>query len=101
MHTKNPGYKSGDHWVECPVCGFDYLASEMRKRWDGLYVCKKDWEPRHELDFIRARPDKEQADQPVYPSNTSSTVLYCTVEGRSAIPGYATPGCMIPGRTIT
>lgn len=42
-------YKNRDHWRECDVCGFDYLRSELRKRWDGAIVCKKDFEtkPRH------------------------------------------------------
>ena len=29
----------------------------MRRRWDGLYVCKHDYEKRHPLDFFRAKTE--------------------------------------------
>lgn len=41
----------------CDVCGFEYKANELRKRWDGLMVCKDDWEVRHPLDFYRTKDD--------------------------------------------
>jgi len=40
-------YKPGDYWRECPVCGFDYLRSEMVTRWDGLLVCQADNDERN------------------------------------------------------
>ena len=46
-------YKHGDFNAICDVCGFKYKGSELRKRWDGLMVCDKDWEPRPPQDFIR------------------------------------------------
>ena len=46
------------------MCGFDYYASDMKLRWDGLWVCKDDWEPRHPQDFVRARADKINAGPP-------------------------------------
>lgn len=39
--------------ARCDSCGFVFKAIELRPRWDGLMVCKKDWEPRHPLDFYR------------------------------------------------
>lgn len=45
--------KKGDWNVICDVCGLKMKASEVRKRWDGMYVCKDDWEPRHQQDFIK------------------------------------------------
>ena len=41
----------------CDVCGFKFKASKLRKRWDGLYVCKADYEVRHPSDFFRVRPE--------------------------------------------
>lgn len=35
----------------------------MKKTWDGLWVCLKDWEPCHPQDFVRGR--KEQIAVPV------------------------------------
>lgn len=53
-HTKNPGYKAGDHWNTCQRCGFDMRASDSHKEWNDAVVCDSCWEPRHEQDFVRA-----------------------------------------------
>lgn len=52
-------YRPGDHWIICDVCGFKARASDSRKRWDGLRVCKPDWEPRHPQDFVRGQRDRQ------------------------------------------
>jgi len=57
-HSLNPGYIPGDYWMVCDVCGFDYRWSQMRKRWDGAWVCAKDWEPHNPQDFVKARKEK-------------------------------------------
>jgi len=51
--------KISDWNAICDVCGFKYKASELRKRWDNLMVCEKDFEHRHPQDFLRAVPDKQ------------------------------------------
>lgn len=56
MSTNRIG-KSYDYRVICDVCGFKKWNYELRKRWDGLMVCKEDWEPRNFLDFYRTRND--------------------------------------------
>lgn len=30
----------GTYKRECDECGFDFIRSEMRKRWDGAIVCQ-------------------------------------------------------------
>lgn len=45
-------YKPGDNNCICPVCGFKVRASEMRLRWDGLMVCRSDWEPQHPQELM-------------------------------------------------
>lgn len=77
-HTRNPGYRPGNHWVVCDRCGFDIRASEARETWDGLVVCPEDWEPRHPQDFVRGREDKQAAEDPVRPrpDNTFSDVIF-------------------------
>lgn len=40
----------GSKWQECDECGFDYLTTELRRRWDGFDVCPKCYEPKHPLD---------------------------------------------------
>ena len=56
----------------CDVCGFKFKARDLKKRWDGAYVCKDDWEPRHPSDLYRppiedpsvpwTRPDPDTSD---------------------------------------
>jgi hypothetical protein len=41
----------------CDVCGKKMVSTDAKRRWDGLYVCKNDWEMRHPSDFIRARKE--------------------------------------------
>lgn len=52
------GYRPGEFYRICDVCGFKKRASETSKRWDGLMVCRDDWEPRHPQDYVRAKPDR-------------------------------------------
>jgi hypothetical protein len=47
----------GEYNALCDVCKFRYKNHELRQRWDGLMVCKYDWEARHPMDFFRARND--------------------------------------------
>lgn len=46
-------FKSGSWNCVCDVCGFKYKSSELRKRWDNLMVCDKDYEERQPQDLIR------------------------------------------------
>lgn len=57
-------YVSGDHWKICDVCGFKYRASQTSKRWDGLMVCREDFEERHPQDFVRGRVDRQNVPNP-------------------------------------
>ena len=60
--SKNWHFNPGDHNAICDSCGRKFKASDLKKRWDGLYVCSDDWEPRHSLDFVRSYPDKITVD---------------------------------------
>ena len=51
-------YKHGDRNAICDMCGFKYKLSQLRKRWDGLMVCLKDWEPQHPQSLIRVFPEQ-------------------------------------------
>ena len=62
-------YIHGDWNAICDQCGRKFKASQLQKRWDGLMVCKEDYETRHPQEFVRAvedngkvpwvRPDKD------------------------------------------
>lgn len=76
----------GDWNAICDVCGFKYKASQLRDRWDGLKVCKEDWEPRHPQDFIRApKDDQSVAWTRSEPADNFITVNY-TVDTLTSIP---------------
>ena len=40
-------YKIGDHYCICDRCGFRRYASEMRKEWNGSFVCLECFDPKH------------------------------------------------------
>lgn len=52
-----PTYVRGEWKALCDICGVEYKASQLQKRWDGFMVCSKDWEPRHPQDFVRGVAD--------------------------------------------
>ena len=74
-------WKSGGYNSHCDICGWKFKNSELRKTWDGYYVCEKDWYPRNPLDFpVKVTDDKappwtrpEGTDE-----NTSGTPLSLT-----------------------
>lgn len=55
-------YKPGDHYVVCDECGLVYRRSEVRKRWDNMWVCAKDWEERHPQESVRGKADHIRVD---------------------------------------
>jgi hypothetical protein len=50
-------FRRGDHTVRCDRSGFIVNASDCKMMWNGLFVRKDLWEPRHPLD--RAAPALE------------------------------------------
>ena len=43
--------------VVCFECGRKRKASEMKRHWQGYYVCPEEWEPRQPQDFVRGTKD--------------------------------------------
>lgn len=85
-------YVSGDNNLTCDVCSKKIKASTSKKRWDGFQVCPECWEPRHSLDFIRARADKitVPVQRPI-PSLTYVSVTYADT-GNTTIPSGTNHG---------
>lgn len=78
------------------VCGVQYKSDEIKKRWDGLLVCKEDWEPRHSLDFLRATPERGSVPfSSPEPADTFVSVPY--ISGKQGISGIALSGMAITG----
>lgn len=76
-YANNNYYKPGSWNVICDVCGIRHKADEVRKRWDGLLVCKNDWEPDHPQKYLRVRDDPKQVPfiRPE-PADTFTEVIY-------------------------
>jgi hypothetical protein len=55
-----------DHWVPgqnnviCDRCGMKFKSGDLLKTWDGLWVCRSDWEPRHPQDFVKGVKDLQK-----------------------------------------
>ena len=70
-------YVSGQWNVICDVCGFKFKSGQIRKRWDGLMVCKSDNEEDHPQKFIRVRGDGQAVPYVRNePEDTFQTVCY-------------------------
>lgn len=74
-YPKNPGFRAGQHKLVCDVCGEVHISSQMRRRWDNLMVCSKDWEMRQPQDFVRGVPDN-QAVRPSRPEPDNVFLAY-------------------------
>lgn len=57
---KTTWWASG-HWNSiCDVCGFKFKDTDLKRRWDGLMTCSKDWEIQHPQERIRPIPDQSK-----------------------------------------
>jgi hypothetical protein len=55
-------YKRGSNNLICDQSGFKIHLHEAKKTWDGYWVRKDFWEPRHPQDFVRGVRDKIKAE---------------------------------------
>jgi uncharacterized protein YjbK len=59
MIDERERFDKGDWNAICDRCGQKFKASELKRTWDNLYVCHKDFELRHPQDFLRSRRDNQ------------------------------------------
>jgi|SRR6516164_2847134 hypothetical protein len=91
-------WSPGDWNIICSICGTKLKFSEAVRNWQGLWRHPRCDEERHPQDFVHSLRAPEMAiPYPQYPGETY--VEICDLNGTSAIPGYAMPGCSIPGKT--
>lgn len=91
-------YKAGQWLVHCDVCGFKYHSGEVRKRWDGLMVCDKDYEQDHPQKFLRVREDRQSV--PFVRKQLDDTfMLVCYLWERSPYADLAAADCATVGNT--
>jgi hypothetical protein len=87
----------GDWNARCSMCGAKGKASKMVQNWQGLWRHPRCNEPRQPQDFVRGVQDIQTP--PWAQTDRDINEIVCTLNGTSAIPGWAVPGCSIPGRT--
>lgn len=94
--------KLGTWNAYCDVCAKKYKANQLRLRWDGFMVCKKDWEPRQPQDFLRGIPETSNNLPWTRPVDFNGPVpqppLSCNIITSSAVAGLGVPGCMVAGK---
>lgn len=87
-------YKAGSYNVICDVCGFEFKADEVKKRWDGLMVCNEDFEHDHPQKHIRVREDSLTVAW-VRNEPDDSFITICYLWERSGYADLATADCAI------
>lgn len=90
----------GDYKSVCDVCGFWFPSSDLRKRWDNLMVCSKDFEVKHPQLYIKVAP--ETIAPPWVRSEPADTFIQvCTLLTRQGVAGFGTAGCATAGLDIS
>ena len=94
--SKEWTYKPGDWYILCDDCHKKIHGSTAKQRWDGFYVCKDCWNPRHPQDFIKGR--KETITPPfTRPRPSDVFVSTCDLWGTQGVAGWGTAGCAVCG----
>lgn len=88
-------YQPGDWNVSCSMCGRKRKASQLVRNWQGLWRCPEHNEPRQPQDFVRGTQDVQTV--PFSQPETDLDIQICTLNGQSAIAGFAIAGCMLAG----
>jgi hypothetical protein len=88
--------KLGSWNAICDRCGRKFKASELKKTWDGFWVCEYDYETRHPQELLRGVKDNQYVPW-TRPEGEDHFTDICSVLGRSAIAGYAEAGCSVAG----
>lgn len=87
-------YTKGTWNVHCDVCGFKFKSTEIRKRWDNLMVCEKDWESDHPQKYLRVTSDKQSV--PYVRENSDDVfVALCYIYAIAAYADLAEADCAI------
>jgi hypothetical protein len=89
-------YKAGTWNVICQVCGKQVKSDAIIKRWDGVLVCKEDYEPRHILDFVRSTTERGSVPF-VSPEPADVFVDVVYLQDQQAIAGIGVAGLAITG----
>lgn len=91
-------YKAGSWNAVCDVCGFRFKAHELKKRWDGLMTCNKDYELDHPQKYLRVQSDPKPL--PFVRPEQEQFVQICTIATSSAYADVGTADCLKADYTV-
>ncbi len=87
-------YERGTWNATCFQCGSYFKALDLVKHWQGYWVCRECWEPRHPQDFAKAL--SEDSTPPwIQPPPPDTFILTCSFNSMSAIAGFAVADCAV------
>jgi hypothetical protein len=86
-------FLSGQWNAICDRCGFKFKSSELKKDWQGLMVCSKDFETRHPQSLIRLKAE-EAIPEWSRPEADDVFVDVCYIWSQSGYVGLGSTGCM-------
>ncbi len=89
--------KLGDYNAICDSCGRKFKASSLLKRWDGLFVCKDDYEIRHPQLSLRISGDKQTVPIPRPDQVVDYFLPYCDLWSSSPMADFGTADCATVG----
>lgn len=78
--------------VNCDVCGFRFPSNKLKRRWDGVMACEKDWETRHPQTLIKVRG--ETAVPSYTRHNPVEYIQMCTIITSSGYADLGEADCM-------
>lgn len=84
----------GNWKVACHVCGFWFPSSEIKRRWDGVLVCDKDFETRHPQTLIKIRGESAVPSFVSKDADPDEFVQVCDIVSSSAYADMGTADCM-------
>jgi len=89
---KRIGWPGKGYKMACMRCGFWFPSTELKKEWTGLYVCKADFETRHEQTLMKVHGEKAFPD--IVSKDQDTYIGICTVATNSAYADLGTADCM-------
>ena len=84
----------------CDSCGRKFKALDLRRRWDGLMVCKEDYELRHPSDFLRVQREKITVDFSRPPPPDTFVGYTCSIVEINPLADVATANCARVGLVL-
>ena len=86
-------FVSGQWNAICDRCGFKFKSSELQKDWQGLMVCKDDFEQRHPQSLIKV-PTEKAFPEWSRPRPEDIFTMACYIWGESSYADLGSADCM-------